>query len=53
MLVHVVDATGRSDRDGNALGGGESGEVLSPQFVCGNFLLESNLCFLFAACFGH
>jgi hypothetical protein len=25
VLVHVVDATGRSDRDGNALGGGESG----------------------------
>ena len=53
MLVHVVDATGRSDRDGNALGGGESGEVLSPQFVCGNFLLESNLCFFFLECFGY
>ena len=26
MLVHVVDATGRSDRDGNALGGHETGK---------------------------
>ena len=25
VLVHVVDATGRSDRDGNMLAGGEQG----------------------------
>ena len=30
VLVHVVDATGRSDRDGNALGGGESGGDQDP-----------------------
>ena len=29
VLVHVVDATGRSDRDGNALGGGEIGAFSS------------------------
>ena len=33
MLVHVVDATGRSDRDGNALGGHEIGKYKCVQVI--------------------
>ena len=42
VLVHVVDATGQSDKDGNVLGKGETGTAPScisvtlylPVFVC-------------------